>query len=69
MVKVPINDSLTEFKFVGIATAGAGLFGTGSASIRTRQELQLISGSPPVVREKDSYQALLHGAATARPSR
>ena len=59
MVKVPINDSLTEFKFVGIATAGAGLFGTGSASIRTRQELQLISGLPPVVREKDSYQALL----------
>ncbi|MEI6973041.1 MAG: alpha-2-macroglobulin family protein, partial [bacterium] len=59
IVKVPINDSLTEFKFVGIATAGAGLFGTGSASIRTRQELQLISGLPPVVREKDSYQALL----------
>ena len=58
-VKVPINDSLTEFKFVGIATAGAGLFGTGSASIRSRQELQLISGLPPVVREKDSYQALL----------
>ena len=59
MVKVPINDSLSEFKFVGIATAGAVLFGTGGASIRARQELQLISGLPPVVREKDSYQALL----------
>ncbi len=58
-VKVPINDSLTEFRFVGVATAGAGLFGTGDARIRTRQELQLISGLPPLVREKDSYQALL----------
>jgi uncharacterized protein YfaS (alpha-2-macroglobulin family) len=59
MVKVPINDSLTEFKFVGLATAGTGLFGSGSASVRTRQDLQLISGLPPVVRENDSYQALL----------
>jgi hypothetical protein len=58
MVKVPINDSLTEFKFVGLATAGTGFFGSGSASVRTRQDLQLISGLPPVVRENDSYAAL-----------
>ncbi len=57
-VKVPINDSLTEFKFVALATAGTGLFGSGSASVRTRQDLQLISGLPPVVRENDSYAAL-----------
>ncbi|MEX8518566.1 MAG: alpha-2-macroglobulin [Leptothrix sp. (in: b-proteobacteria)] len=56
---VPINDSLTEFKLVGVATAGAGLFGTGSASVRTKQDLQLIAGLPPLVREKDRYQALL----------
>jgi uncharacterized protein YfaS (alpha-2-macroglobulin family) len=58
-VKVPINDSLTEFKLVGIASASNNLFGTGSAAVRTRQDLQMISGLPPLVREKDRYQALL----------
>jgi uncharacterized protein YfaS (alpha-2-macroglobulin family) len=58
-VKVPLNDSLTEFRLVGIATAGSSLFGSGSARLRTRQELQLISGLPPVVREQDRYQALV----------
>lgn len=58
-LQVPINDSLTEFKLVAIATAGPALFGTGSASIRTRQDLQLISGLPPLVRENDRFTALL----------
>ncbi len=58
-VKFPINDSLTEFTLVGIASAGSGLFGSGSGSIRTRQDLQMISGLPPLVRTGDSYQALL----------
>lgn len=59
VVQVPINDSLTEFKLVAIADAGTGFFGTGSASIRTKQDLQLISGLPPLVREKDKFTALL----------
>ncbi|MBN8474569.1 MG2 domain-containing protein [Sulfuritalea sp.] len=59
MLKLPINDSLTEFKLVGIATAGAALFGSGAATVRTRQDLQMVSGLPPLVREKDRYQALL----------
>ena len=58
-IKVPINDSLTEFRLVGVATAGTSLFGTGSAAFRTKQDLQMISGLPPLVREKDSFQALL----------
>ncbi|MBI4743090.1 MAG: alpha-2-macroglobulin, partial [Betaproteobacteria bacterium] len=58
-VSVPINDSLSEFKLVAVADAGSGLFGTGSASLRTKQDLQLISGLPPLVREKDKYSALL----------
>lgn len=58
-ISVPINDSLTEFKLVAIADAGVGLFGTGNASVRTKQDLQLISGLPPLVREKDKYSALL----------
>ena len=58
-LKVPMNDSLTEFKLVAVATSGASLFGTGSAAVRTKQDLQMISGLPPLVREKDSFQALL----------
>lgn len=58
-VKVTMNDSLSEFRLVGIATSGTGRFGTGSSAVRTRQDLQLISGLPPLVREGDRYTALL----------
>ncbi len=58
-LKLTMNDSLTEFRLVGVATAGAGLFGTGSASVRTKQDLQIISGLPPLVREGDSFKAML----------
>lgn len=58
-LSVPLNDSLTEFKLVAVADAETGFFGTGSGSLRTRQDLQLISGLPPLVREKDRYSALL----------
>ncbi|RLJ62678.1 alpha-2-macroglobulin family protein [Sulfurisoma sediminicola] len=58
-IKVPMNDSLTEFKLVGVATSGTSLFGTGSAAVRTKQDLQMISGLPPLVREKDTFTGLL----------
>jgi uncharacterized protein YfaS (alpha-2-macroglobulin family) len=58
-LKVAMNDSLTEFKLVGVATAGVGLFGTGSTSVKTKQDLQIISGLPPLVREGDSFKAML----------
>ncbi|MFZ2269642.1 MAG: MG2 domain-containing protein [Azonexus sp.] len=58
-LKVTMNDSLTEFKLVGVATAGVGLFGTGSSSVKTKQDLQIISGLPPLVREGDSFKAML----------
>jgi len=58
-LKVAMNDSLTEFKLVGVATAGAGLFGTGSAAVKTKQDLQIISGLPPLVREGDNFKAML----------
>ena len=59
VVKLPLNDALTTFKIVAVADASAGLFGTGSASIRATQDLQIISGLPPLVREDDSFQAML----------
>jgi len=67
-LRVPINDSLTEFRFVAVASAGTSLFGTGAASVRTRQDLQMISGLPPLVRENDRFQAMLTlRNGTARP--
>ncbi len=56
-VDVPLNDSLTSFRIVAIADAGTALFGTGSATIRSRQDLQIVAGLPPLVREGDRYQA------------
>lgn len=57
-VTVPLNDTLTSFRIVAIATAGTGHFGTGSASLRTSQDLMLYAGLPAMVREGDRVQAL-----------
>ena len=57
-VEIPLNDSLTSFKIVAIASSGADLFGTGDATIRSTQDLMLLSGLPPVVREFDRFRAL-----------
>jgi len=63
VVEVPLNDSLTSFKLVAIAdatnAAGVQQFGSGSTSIRVTQDLQLLSGLPPLVREGDSFSAML----------
>ena len=57
IVEIPLNDSLTSFRIVAIASSGAELFGTGDASIRSTQDLMLLSGLPPVVRESDRFRA------------
>lgn len=54
-----LNDSLSGFRLVAIASAGPGLFGTGSASIRTTQDLQILPGIPPLVRSSDAYVATM----------
>lgn len=56
-VTVPLNDSLSEFRIVAIANAGSGLFGTGSATLNTTQDLMVLSGLPPMVREGDQVLA------------
>jgi uncharacterized protein YfaS (alpha-2-macroglobulin family) len=56
-VDVPLNDSLTSFRIVAVATEGEARFGTGRATIRTTQDLMLLSGLPPVVREQDDFSA------------
>lgn len=56
-VTIPLNDSLSSFRIVAIANGGEQLFGTGSNSIATSQDLILVSGLPPLVREGDNYSA------------
>ncbi|MBI1745480.1 MAG: alpha-2-macroglobulin [Acidobacteria bacterium] len=52
-LEIPLNDSLTSFRIVAIAHGGAGLFGAGHTVINTTQDLMLLSGLPPLVREND----------------
>ncbi len=59
VVEVPLNDSLTSFKLVAVADAGAQQFGSGSTSIRVTQDLQVLAGLPPLVREGDKFSAML----------
>ncbi|MGO8991549.1 MAG: alpha-2-macroglobulin family protein [bacterium] len=56
-VEVPLNDSITGFRIVAVATGGIGLFGTGSTSIQSTQDLMILSGLPPLVREGDRFKA------------
>ncbi|SFB79363.1 hypothetical protein SAMN05216344_103149 [Polaromonas sp. OV174] len=56
-VTVPLNDALTTFKIVAVADSGTSLFGTGQTSIKATQDLQIISGLPPLVREDDQFRA------------
>ncbi|WP_186728886.1 alpha-2-macroglobulin family protein [Sphingomonas panacisoli] len=56
-VRVPLNDALSSFKLVAIATDGAQLFGTGSADIRTAQDLSVYAGIPQLVRTGDQFAA------------
>jgi uncharacterized protein YfaS (alpha-2-macroglobulin family) len=62
VVPVPLNDSLTSFRIVAVADvvqgADAALFGTGQATIAATQDLQIVSGVPPLVREGDRYKAM-----------
>jgi hypothetical protein len=56
-VAIPLNDSLTSFRVVAVAHAGGELYGTGSASLATSQDLVLLSGLPPALREGDRFAA------------
>ena len=56
-IEVPLNDSLTSFRIVAIANSGADQFGTGFASIRSTQDLMLLSGVSPIIRNGDSFAA------------
>ena len=51
--EVPMNDSLSSFRIVAVASEDADRFGTGHKSVRTRQDLMLFSGVAPLARHGD----------------
>ncbi len=56
-VEIPLNDSLTSFRIAAVATAGVSRFGAGAASIRVTQDLMVLPGLAPIVREGDEFRA------------
>lgn len=67
-IDIPLNDSLTTFRIVVVAAQGTSRFGTATAKIQSTQDLQLISGLPPVIRSDDTYRAAITVRnATAEP--
>ena len=56
-ISFPLNDSLSAFRIVAVASVNVGRFGTGEARIQSQQDLILQSGLAPVVREGDTYTA------------
>ncbi|MCU0869631.1 MAG: MG2 domain-containing protein [Burkholderiales bacterium] len=68
VLDVPLNDALSAFRVVAVASGGADRFGTGSATVRTTQDVQLTAGLPPVIRDGDRFDALVTVRnATAEP--
>lgn len=57
-LQVPLSDALSSFRIVAIATRGTGMFGTGSATVRTGQDLSIYSGVPTLARFGDRYGAI-----------
>ena len=51
--KIKLNDSISSFRIVAIAHAGANLFGTGKVNIVTNKDIILYSGISPVARTGD----------------
>ncbi len=56
-IEFPLNDSITSFKIVAVAADSLGKFGTGSAQVRSTQDLMSFASLPPVVREGDQFPA------------
>jgi uncharacterized protein YfaS (alpha-2-macroglobulin family) len=55
-ITVPLNDSMTSFRIVAVATGGESFFGDGSLSIESTKDLIIYSGFAPLVREGDQIK-------------
>jgi alpha-2-macroglobulin len=57
-VEFPLNDSVSGFRAVAVASSGADRFGAGSGRFAATQDLAILSGLAPLAREGDRYDAL-----------
>lgn len=55
-ITVPLNDSMTRFQIVAVATAGEDFFGNGKVTVESSKDLIVYSGFAPLVREGDHIQ-------------
>lgn len=51
---IKLNDSMTNFRIVAVATSGPDLFGYGKTNIESTKDLIIYSGAAPLVRNKDT---------------
>lgn len=58
-IEIPLNDSLTAFRVMVIADSEDHRFGSGSVTFRTSQDLQILAGLPPLVRDEDKFDAMV----------
>ncbi len=58
-VEFKLNDSITQFEVVAIADDGSSAFGTQKVELSSRQDLQIISGLPTLIRDTDKFEAQL----------
>ncbi|MCL2102901.1 MAG: MG2 domain-containing protein [Syntrophorhabdaceae bacterium] len=56
-VEIPLNDSITSFRIIAVASAGTEFFGSDEASIRSSQDIVVMAGLPPTTREGDRFRA------------
>lgn len=56
---IPLNDSLTSFRIVAIATGGVQFFGHGQTNVQSNKDLVIYSGFAPLVREGDDIKNTL----------
>lgn len=59
VVAVPLRDGLTRWRIVAVAMDGADRYGTGTAYIETRKDIQVLSGLPASVRSDDTLRQKL----------
>lgn len=69
VLDIPLNDSLTSFRIAAVATSGDALFGHGTASIRTTQDLLVLPGIAPIARAGDRFRSELTVRNTTSRSR
>lgn len=55
-ITIPLNDSMTSFRIVAVATGGENFFGDGKTTIESTKDLIIYSGFAPMVREGDQIK-------------